>query len=118
MEAKLFELRDKATFIVLLAVKLDPTCDKDRYLLSRAGYGRTDVDQSEYILLMNASSGNGEFNCEFYDRTYAQAQLYLRHMWSTLKSGDLLDIEFILGETEVPKISEGDEPMYRNGVRQ
>jgi len=39
-------------------------------------------------------------------RTYRVAHDYIRHNWHTLEDGDVIDVEYILGETEVPKLSE------------
>ena len=103
METKTFEVLDSATFIPVLAIKLDPDTPKDRYLLSRAGFGNTPGD---YILLLSLSGGKWCFNFEFFDRTYQVAHTYIKQHWFSLCSGEVLDVEFILGETKQPKPSE------------
>ena len=122
MEAKMFEIRDRATFIPILAVRLDPTCNssdpisgvcnecsRNRYLLARAGYGITPKQQREYIQLVRVDGGTGKSDCDPYEwgsRTLQVAHEYMLDHWVDLKSGDVLDVEFILGETKAPKQSE------------
>lgn len=67
MIAKTFEIRDRATFIPVLAVKLQPDCEADRFLIARAGYGLTPADQSKYVLLMRLDSGRGMYTCDPVD---------------------------------------------------
>ena len=39
METKLFEIRDAATFIPIMAVRFTPAGEAEQFLLARAGYG-------------------------------------------------------------------------------
>gem|GEM_PF-2943358 len=39
-------------------------------------------------------------------RTYREAHKYIKQNWGILESGDVIDVEFILGETDTCKISE------------
>ena len=64
MEAKLFEIRDVATFIPVLAIKLEPESEADRYLLGRAGYGREAKRQGQYVQICRISGGDGESHCD------------------------------------------------------
>ena len=111
MISKLFEIRDRCTFIVVLATKLDPNSERDRYLLSRAGYGRNKEDQEKYIQLTYLSGGKGQSCCDIYDweggaRTLPQAHLYIIEHFNELISGEVIDVEYILNETDAPKVSE------------
>ena len=106
MITKMFEIRDRATFIPVLAIKLNPGCEPDRYLLARAGY----VHASEYVLLVKIDGGKGSSNCDPYGwgatRTMQVAHLYIIKHFISLNSGDVVCVEHILGERETPKISE------------
>lgn len=109
MEAKTFEIRDKATFIPALAVRLFPATDQDRYLLSRAGYGRTPGDQGKYIVVTHLSGGRDVCTYDPYkwrSRTLTYAHLWMINNWDVLESGQVIDVEFILGERATPKASE------------
>ena len=106
METKLYEIRDRVTAIAAIAIEVLATEADEHYLLRRAGYG---VGQ-RYIILMDAH----DTYRAYYDpygwpdgtRTMPQAHFYIETNWDNLKSGDVIDVEFILGETEVPKVSE------------
>jgi len=111
MIAKTFEIRDAATFIPALAVKLEPTNEADRYLLARAGYGRTREDQSEYVQLIRINGGSGKSACDPYDwgtvpRTFFVAHKYIIEHFDYLESGAVICVETILGERTTPKTSE------------
>ena len=109
METKTFEIRDVATFIPALAVKLDPGCDRDRYLLSRAGYGVSADEQGRYVLLIRIDGGSGEANSDYYNwysRTMRAAHKYIADKWDLFPSGSVIDAEWILGLSEKPKESE------------
>ena len=101
---KFLEIRDIATFIPVIAIDCgltgDPSAD---YLLERAGYG-----DHRYILLTRLEGGkNAEYDTyEWRDRTYAVAHQYIIDNWSELTSGDVVDVQYILGETKEKKRSE------------
>ena len=143
MQVKLFEVRDRATFIPCFGMLLVPTTlpgrcacgmerehqvhtsthpdshdfvgersqrdQKEGYLLSRAGFG------FEYPLVLfgRLESGGIGGGCQHdpYSwpvppRTVAEAHRYIAAHWDELKSGDVIDVEFILDEAAVPKVSE------------
>lgn len=114
MESKMFEIRDKGTFIPILAIKLSPGNEADRYLLARAGFGRSPAEQAGYVMLCQVAGGNGRCVTDVYEwtgpaRTYPQAHRYIDAHFDELVSGDVIDVEFILGERPAPKISEREE---------
>jgi hypothetical protein len=106
MTAKTFEVRDRMTFIPVLAVRLDPGCEEDRYLLARSGYGLTAAGQAEYVQLMNLHGGSGDSKCdpeEWGDaRTMSTAHQYIIDNFEALPSGSVVDVQFILKETKSP----------------
>jgi hypothetical protein len=109
MEIKLFEIRDKGTFIPMMAIKLTPICEEERWLLSRAGFGRDIETQSEYIMLADLDGGEGKITSDCYKwggRTYPNAHRYIQENFDKLKTGDVVDVEYILGEKGGIKISE------------
>lgn len=111
MKTKTFEIRDRGTFIPALAVSLRPGNVADRYLLARAGYGETSSEQKDYVLLMQVAGGSGTVTCDPHDwgvsvRTMHVAHQHILDHWDELSSGDVVDVEFILGETDAPKTSE------------
>jgi len=116
MEAKLFEIRDSATFIPILAVRLTPAGEEEAYLLARAGYG-FDADYQgpstlgPYVILCRIVGGQLEARHTPNEwgpstRTLSEAHHYIANNWDDLASGVVIDVEFILGETSEPKVSE------------
>lgn len=114
MIVKALELRDEGTFIALLAVDMNPalvqfapsTHDAQRYLLRRCGYpcdGRPNV-----LITKLAGDGSRASNDPYYwgGRTMPVAHNYIIEHWHELKDGDVVDVQFILGETKAPKVSE------------
>lgn len=114
IESKIFEIRDRATMIPALAVKLDSTTQAERYCLDRTGYGTTSEEHRKYILLMRMAGGEGKFDCDpngwaGSGRTMTIAHKYIMEHFDALLSGDVIDVEFILGESDVKKTSEALE---------
>jgi hypothetical protein len=124
MICKALEVRDEATFIPVLCVDMNPTdlTDKlgpngaeyagriyeaQRYLLRRCGYP-CDGDPN---ILMTRLSGDGHATNDPYGwkdgcRTFPVAHKWIIDNWSSLSDGDVVDVQFILGETKVKKLSE------------
>ena len=104
MQIKLLEIRDRATFIPVFAISTLPANDGQRYLLRRAGYA-----PDSHCILLARLDGYGNIFYDPYnwgDRTMATAHHYIEQHFQNLNDGDVVDVEFILGETKEPKISE------------
>lgn len=112
MTAKLIEIRDAATTISALAVKLDGSkTDAERWLLGRAGFGTTPDEQAGYVLLLNLTGSSGEWSCDPYEwrsgaRTLKVAQHHINEHFDDLASGAIVDVEFLLGETAAQKTTD------------
>lgn len=117
MTPKLFEVRDAGTFLVALAVKLDPSNESDRYLLGRSGFGTTPEKQSEYIQVAVINGGSGHCDCDPYNwpgryiGTMGPAHAFIIEHFDILESGDVIDSEFLRGETAKQKQSERVEAI-------
>lgn len=112
MIAKTFEIRDAATFIPVLAVKLAPGCEADRYLLARSGHGRTPDSQAQYVMIWRLSDQEGVLSpCDwnYPPRTMKVAHEWIQKNFDQLQSGEVVDVEFIIGLRPAPKISEREE---------
>lgn len=115
MQTKLFEIRDRATCIMALAVKFNADNDHERWMLSHAGYGYLDQDHSEYVLL-GSLDGDFKGTTDPYKQdsgTMLIAHQYIRQFWSYLQSGQVIDCQFIRGETDKPVESDRAEFMRR-----
>ena len=113
MITKLLEIRDDGTFIPVLAFQLDSENEGERYLLARAGYG-TDRQTHSFrtvIVLWKMDGGKGQATSDANawkggSRTMREAHLYIKKNWLEIATGDVIDVEFILGETSSKKITE------------
>jgi hypothetical protein len=106
MQIKLFEIRDAHTFIPAVAVQCSTLAGsvtpEERYLLRRSGYG-----EDNCVLLTRLAGGKSEYDpYSWGDRTMNAAHLHIERNWNRLASGDVVDVEFSLGETKEPKLSE------------
>jgi hypothetical protein len=108
MTPKMVEIRDAATFIPALAVKLEPVTPQDRYLLLRAGYSPAQT----YVQLIRLAGGNGQGTCDPEDwdsLTMQHAHVWLIEHFDEIESGAVVDVEFIRGLRATPKRSECSE---------
>lgn len=114
IETKLFEVRDARTFIPVAATLLrtvernsiGPTDreEAERYLLRRIGF----LDEGPlFVILTSLVAGRSAFDPhEWNSPTMNIAHLHILENWSRLASGDVVDVEYILGKTAAPKPSE------------
>jgi len=114
MEVKLFEVRDRATFIPCFGILMEPTREKgldrpvdpaEEFLLRRAGFDFEDP----LVLFGRLESGECQydpFNWRGLARTMHEAHRYVSVHWFELESGDVIDVEYVLGESAEPKPSE------------
>lgn len=103
---KFFEVRDRATFIPVMAIKMsyDATNIKEEFLISRGGFGR---DNPSVILIRLSDSQASHDPYEWTgSRTMHVAHLEISDKFDQLQSGELIDVEFILGEKKEKKKSE------------
>lgn len=98
MTSKLLEIRDRATFISALAIRVS---GDDGYLMRRAGFNAPMI---YLIALATERACYDPYN--WGNRTMRTAHHHIEVMWDTLKDGDVVDVEFVLGETRTPKESE------------
>ncbi len=118
MQVKMFEVRDRATMVVMVGVLMSrPEGPKETYLVKRSGYAVGESRDLNMVLFLRA---DGDSPQAPYDphawhsrgRTYRVAHLYIQDHWDDLQSGDVVDVEFILGETTSPEVSEaGSYPV-------
>ncbi len=117
-EVKLFEVRDTGTTMPVIAIKPDPVSRVETWLYGRSGYGLQPSDMLEYVLLAPLAGGSGLLVCDPYAhpgaptrRTLWAAHTYIINEWAKLASGQVIDVQYILGETKAPKKSESlDRP--------
>jgi len=104
MRVVALEVRDRGTFIPVFAVSMIGFNDAQQDLLRRAGYGAGN-------LLIALTRMELPSMCEYdpanwRDRTMQVAHKYITDHFHKLHNGDVVDVEFILGETTEPKKKE------------
>jgi len=105
MQVKLFEVRDRGTFIPVMATFFQ---GGESPLLRAAGYGTF----QDYVILTKLTGGECNASYDPYDwptnpRTMREAHLFIeKSNWGDLQDGQVIDVEFVLGETTVCKTSE------------
>src|ERR1017187_3981488 len=102
LDTLVLEIRDSKTFISVLAIRTDPKNNTQFYYLKdRCGYSNTSV------ILMNLDTAKSENNSyKWNDRTMQTAHEYIQVNFELLKDGDVIDIEYILHESDTKKTSE------------
>jgi hypothetical protein len=102
MKAKLFEVRDRLTFIPVLAVKLGPSTDQEDYLVRRCAHSY------DRVLLTWVTMETTHYDSNQWEgsRTLREAHRFIQVNFEVLEPGAVVDVEYILGETEEPKQSE------------
>lgn len=107
MKTKLLEVRDRMTFIPVLCIDVNEDVSVLRsYLLRRCGYA---CDGHPNIVMTRLSADGTPCWSDPYgwaDRTFVVAHNYIIEHWHEIDDGGVVDVEFILGETAAPKVSE------------
>lgn len=108
METKLFEIRDAGTFVPVLCTQMYSEDEDERYLLGRVGYSFDAMDTGRILILMTVLTSNfTKYDPEAWnDRTFTTAHAHIQACWNALVTGDVIDVEYILGEKPFRKISE------------
>lgn len=119
MDCKLVEIRDEGTLIPALALKFEADTEWDAWLLQRAGYGMPhDWGQQgaydHYTLLIELTDGHPKAATDPYDWNTGGRTMHAAHKWFRMApdawdqlpyTGAVLDVQYILGETDQPKTS-------------
>jgi len=122
IEEKFVEIRDAGTLIPALAFSVSASIESERWLMERAGFGRDVATQMEYVFLLALESGRANwdpFEWPENPRTLRIAHLALAGRlpeqfqergngvaFDVIESGDVLDVEYVLGLKDVVKKSE------------
>ena len=99
MTTKLLEIRDRATLVPALAIQVS---GEDGYLMRRAGFGHPMV----YLIMLATEKCRYDPFSWDNRRTMGNAHHYIQEHFDELHDGDVVDVEYILGETKAPKVSE------------
>lgn len=107
MITKIFEVRDRATFFVVVATLMEPGYGWNdaavSWLLRRAGYG----PNTRRVLVARADGGPAHHDkWNWTDRTMTAVHGFIEDNFGSLRSGDVVDAEYARGEKSAPARSE------------
>ncbi|CAB4189950.1 hypothetical protein UFOVP1196_21 [uncultured Caudovirales phage] len=99
MIVKLFEVRDRATLIPVMAVQIS---GEDGPLMRSAGF-----DNYKMVYLVHLNGQTASYDpFKWTNRTMKISHLHIQEHFDTLESGAVVDVEYIMKETDTPKVSE------------
>jgi len=116
MITKLFEVRDVATFIPVMAVRMKAKVPiyfymkeskAEEYLLRRSGFWGETGSNLVGLAMLSGEESHMNFVPHLWEgRTMTTAHKYIAEHFDDLESGSVIDVEFILGESATKKVSE------------
>lgn len=103
MKSKMLEIRDRGTQIPVLAIKTEPETREESKFFHVGGYGEETV-----ILLKVDPELDANYDAYKWrnSRTMRTAHNYIQSNYDKLDNYSVVDVEYILGETDVSKASE------------
>ena len=107
MIIKAIEIRDEATCVPAIAIKMAPANGIQDRFLWRCGYPR---DGHGVVLMRLADQKATSDAYEWGDRTQKAAHLYIEEHFNELSDGDVVDVRVVLGESDIPAAPEIDTP--------
>lgn len=107
-EVKLFEIRDAATFIPVAAVASTNGGDLSQrsWLLGRGGWAAGTGPVHLFRLDERGRGYSDPVGWGTQTRTMIVAHRHILAEWDWLVSGDVIDVEFLLGLRDEPKTTE------------
>lgn len=110
---KFFEIRDEATCIPVMAVKMVANNMGEDWLLRRGGFNLAGGFMP--VQLTWLIRGESHFDPFRWGntgvRTIKTAHQYITDNFDQLVTGAVIDVQFILGETSKPKISDNPDKV-------
>lgn len=102
---KTVEIRDRATLIPAFAIKMLPSDEYELFLFKNAGYGY--VHHCVMLVPIEAPWLSARSSDEYRNsaRTLPIAHQWIEDHFDEIKNGDVIDVEFILGEKDRPSLN-------------
>jgi len=105
MKQKVLEILDRATYIPVIATECYSENPVEQRHFRRCGFGTL----PKLIMVTRLNDGKTQYSPYNWDngsRTMAQAHAYIEEHFDELQPGDVVDVEYILGETKTKKQSD------------
>jgi hypothetical protein len=108
METKILEIRDRGTYLPVMATKMYSDNEIEWHYLRDQGYP---MDGSLIVVckLTGCKSHYDKYKWDSTSRTMIIAHGFIEENYDSLKSGDVVDVEYILGETKTKKRPQREE---------
>ena len=104
LDSKVLEIRDAGTHIPALAIRMLAKNGIQNYYMRRLGFPPD--GSCIALVMMNDFDGNVDPYAWTGARTMGAAHHYIYDHFDELSDGDVVDVEFILGEKPTKKVSE------------
>ena len=113
-ETKFFEVRDRGTNISVMATLVRPSLADRAYrriasIIGRAGYSASPNYPNQIVIVHLADNKVTSDPFDWNSRTMIGAHQFIQAHWGELNDGELIDVRFVLGETEAPCASDYPE---------
>ena len=98
---KTVEIRDRATLIPAFAIKMLPGDEKELFLFKGAGYRW--ANPCIMLVAIEAPWNSARCSDDWINRsgrTFPVAHKWIEDNFDTIKNGEVIDVEFILGEKD------------------
>lgn len=104
IDFKLFEVRDNATCIIVAAFTGEPAdqSPQEQWMLGHCGWNENPFCYMTWLEMGQTHYAWRNWN----SRTLSTAHKHIEEHWDELASGDVVDVRYILGETEAPAKSD------------
>lgn len=105
MQIKAIEIRDRHTCIPAAVIRMTAANEVQRRLMARVGF------HGEGIVLMrlcDQEAHSDPYSWRNDSRTMPAAHIWLEEHFDQVTEGDVIDVEFVLGETTAAKAPEWD----------
>ena len=103
IESKMFEIRDSGTHITAVCTRMISGDEAEHYGLRRMGY----ADENPLVVMVPLHNMERTgYDPYMHSRTLFTAHKYITENFCTLTTGEVIDVQFILGETATKKQTE------------
>lgn len=107
---KIVEIRDRATLIVALLLRMIPDGAREKFLFNESGYRDCNYSSILFISLSSPSfSARHSDDWPSVGRTFHVAHKWIEEHFDEIKDNQVIDVEFILNEVDKPCLSVRDE---------
>jgi len=116
---KVFDVRDVGTKMTLVAVQLGYNYNEDElHATEHAGYGSDEETQRNYVVFYWPVDKDGSHDTYHWygRRTEFCAVTFVKAFIEDLRHGEIIDVEWLLGETDYPKVGDRSQDWMQGAL--